>query len=884
MKKKFVIIDGNSLINRAHRAVKNPMVTTKGVYTQGVYGFINMLDKIKKEHKPSYLAIAFDMKGGTFRHEMYQEYKGTRAAADLELVMQFPIIKDILEAMNIKFVEKQGFEADDLIGSLAKIGEKEGVEPIVITGDKDALQLISDNTKVLITVKGVSQFTLYNEEVFTEEFGFPPKDFVDYKALLGDKSDNIPGVKGIGKVAGTNLITKYGSIEVIYENIDEISPAGMKAKLEDGKLDAFLSKKLATIITDVEMDVKIEDFEIKDFNYSKLVELYKELEFNSLLKKLKLPKDIKLDNIDTSGYEKVYIKNDEELKCLVEQIRKCDEIGVKIIDSEAKDNKKSESSLLGFQINKSIWGISQNNKGVKHIFEAIKENKISIFGHQLRNEILLAFENKVDDISIKDDTAILKYVIDANLSDYTLEGLALRDFSVNLVVNEKDKQLSFDSLDDAVILDEMEFLTKQFIIIDRLRKNGNDILSKENNLLKLYRDIELPLIEVMAYMQFIGFSLDIDKLTKIGKDIRTKIEDITGRIYEFAGEEFNIRSNQQLGNILFEKLGLPSAKKTKTGYSTSAEVMEKLIGEHPIISEVLSFRKLTKLESTYIEAMIPLAKKDGKIHSTFNQTVASTGRISSSNPNMQNIPIRDKEGKVIRSVFVASDDYILVGADYSQIELRVLAHLSEDEALIESFNRGEDIHKSTAARVMGIDTDKVTALDRSKAKAVNFGVIYGMGAFSLSEDLDISWTEAKKYIDGYFAKHKKVKEFLDTQIDKAKEEGYVTTILGRKRDIKEISANNIIVRQAGERLAMNSPIQGSAADIIKIAMRKVYDSLKGMKSRLILQVHDELIVEAHKDELDKVKKLLRESMESAIKLKVQLIVDLHWGDSWLDLK
>ena len=892
MSKKFVIIDGNSLINRAYFGIKPPMITKEGLHTTGVYGFLNMLAKFKKEYRPGFIGVTFDVKAPTFRHEAYKEYKAGRKPMDNELAMQMPILKDVLSAMNVKMLEIAGFEADDLLGTMSKLAEEAGYMPIIVTGDKDALQLASDKTTVDIVKTGGKNSKKYTREVFEEEYGFTPTEFIDYKANLGDSSDNIPGVKGIGEKGASQLIREYGSIENIYDKIDEI-PVKFKKKLEAGELSARMSKSLATINRQVPMEFEISEYEVKEPDYTKLIPIYRKLEFKSFLSKI----DVSLytdAKIDLKEYKTVLVQDEMRKEEFLQAVKDAKKIGIKTVDSDADEKLKRNNPLVGFFIENTVFGVFRDDEATYEAFEIITGENKEIFGHQIKCE-LIAIMDKFESEPRKDeriksnfnfniifDTAVSQYLINSSANDYSIYGIGKDDYNLNLDLEREEGQLGF-LVDSDFVKKDLENLSRQFSLIEHLLENDRDELEKAE-LTELFYNLEIPLIEVMAFMEYIGVQVDRKTLKNIGNTIETRIDHLSGEIYAIAGEEFNIKSPSQLGVILFEKMRLTPGKKTKTGYSTNAEILEKIREESPIIDKIMEYRKLTKLKGTYVDGLIPLIRKDGRIHSHFNQTVTTTGRISSSNPNMQNIPIRDEFGKLIREAFVARAGSTLVGADYSQIELRVLAHLSGDEALIESFNEGEDIHKSTAARVMGINIDDVTPIQRSNAKAINFGVIYGMGAFSLSEDLDISWKEAEKYIDDYFGKHGKVKAFMDEQIRFCRENHFVKTILGRKRYIKEIDAKNFMVRKAGERLAMNTPIQGSAADIIKLAMIKVYEKLKKMKSNLILQVHDELIIETHMSELDEVKSILKKSMEEAIALKVHLSVHVNEGKNWLQLK
>lgn len=884
MENKLIVIDGNSLINRAYYAMnKNPMVTKYGIYTEAVYGFINMLEKLKKEYDPQYLVVTFDVKAPTFRHKEYDKYKSDRKGMPLELVMQLPILKEVLDAMNIMYIEMEGFEADDLIGTISRQAEEKQINTLIVTGDRDALQLATDKTEVLFTKKGVSKFDLYNEKTFIDEYGFTPTQFIDCKGLMGDKSDNIPGVKGIGVKTATKLIVDYGSIENIYEKIDEVGPKGVQNKLMENYTQAFMSKRLATINRFVPMDMDFDQCQVKPYDYDKLVEIYTKLEFNSFLKKLEIPKDCnKNDELNKYAYKVIDENTIDDFK---EAISKVQEVGIKVTsDQNHKDIPVIENLAIAVDNTVYIfeWAMEEYRKYAE---EAISTK--AIYGHDIKNDIYNLLYLGMADFRVSGDVAIAEYVLDASKNDYAIEGLAWDRAQINmdeLAETSGDEEMQLDMFAQTEAKKDYSNLANWFTIVDKIREIQLELL-KEEELLKVYEEVELPLIEVMAYMEYVGFTVDVEKLHHMGVDLTNQIDEIAKNIHDLAGEDFNINSPKQLGVILFEKLQLPFVKKTKSGYATGAEVLEKIADKHEIVPLILEYRKLAKLNSTYVEGLNGVVAKDGKIHANFNQTVTTTGRISSSNPNMQNIPVKEEIGKQIRSAFVPmDDDYILMGADYSQIELRVLAHMSGDEALIDAFNKGLDIHKATASRVMGVPEDEVTPLQRSSAKAINFGVIYGMSSYGLSTGLNISVKEAEKYINDYFEKHKAVKDFMDLQVGFCREHGYVKTLLGRKRYIRQIKASNFNIRQANERLAMNTPIQGSAADIIKLAMIKVYNGLKGMKSRLLLQVHDELILEVHKDEEAKVKEILRENMENAIKLSVELSVDLNEGKNWMELK
>lgn len=903
MENRIIIIDGNSLMNRAFYALKRPMITKEGIHTGALYGFINMLEKLRKDYPAGYICVTFDVKAPTFRHKAYADYKGTRKPMAMELVMQMPLIKEILHAMNIKTIEMEGYEADDLIGTISKAGAEQGLKPLVITGDKDALQLADDNVHILYTIKGISTFKIYDDESFREEYEFSPIHLIDYKALVGDKSDNIPGVKGIGKVAATKLLKEYENLKNIYDNIDNIKPDGVRKKLEEDIQSAMMSLKLAEINRNVPMEIDFDEYKSEEPDYKVLAALYEKLEFKSFLKRLDIPEEL-IERDELPVFEGKII-DENQLSEFLAQLKKVNTVGVKVY-SDDNHLKTPEIYGVAFLLDNKIYYVkgdsadlsaesslnqlnSNANKSIKEIFACIRENNISIFGHYLKADMYALMSLGISEFNVAFDTAVGEYVLNPTLGDYSMEELSLSILNVDLQQGQEEqseKQMDlFASV--AEVSDDEKRLTescKYFPAVVKLMENEKKRIADEG-LEKVLNQAELPLIEVMAAMEYEGFAIDVECLRNLGKDISAKVDQLTASIYEHAGREFNIKSPKQLGEVLFDEMGLTPTKKNKSGYATGAEVLEKIKDESPIIPEILEYRKLTKLMSTYIEGLEAFIADDGKIHANFNQTVTATGRISSSNPNMQNIPIKEELGRKIRGAFVPSHkDAVLLGADYSQIELRVLADLSGDPGFIEAFNNGMDIHRATASRVMGIPEDQVTSLERSKAKAINFGVIYGMSSFGLSEQLHIPIKEADAYIRGYFEKHKAVEEYMNGQVEFAREKGYVSTILGRKRYINEIKASNFNVRQQGERLAMNTPVQGSAADIIKLAMILVYEKLKKYKSRLILQIHDELIIQVEKDELDEIQKLLKESMENAIKLQVKLSVDMHTGDNWESLK
>lgn len=887
--KRIAIIDGNSLVNRAYYAMRNPMITRDGIYTHGIFGFLNMMEKIKRDYEPEYMAIAFDMKAPTFRHKEYDAYKAGRKKMPPELAMQIPLLKDVLSAMNIKQLELEGFEADDIIGTVAKAAEEEGLEPYIITGDKDELQLATDTVKVIITKKGVSEFEIYDRQAMIDKYGFTPSQFIDFKGLMGDQSDNIPGIPGVGEKTATKLILEFGSVENIIENYEEIKQKGLRTKIEENAQLAVMSKRLATINVNVPLDTDFDEFLIREPDYDRLIELYRKLEFNKFLKKLKVSDtadgaaEPEADRVymDTSSYERILVDSDSTLEDMTLD-------GVAVIKVFGDGSHLSNPVIDGIAVINSGRYYYFDCRRMDGVYDWLTGQDISFAGHDLKNDYFMLMSRGLTDFETDFDTAVAQYVIDPGRNSYSLPALS-NEYLHSSLKEEKDFLADNSQVDlfTDTVKAYMDYGFEVCSAVLNLAEAQKEILQKES-LKNVAYEVEFPLVEVMAAMEHEGFRTDRAYLEEFGRTLSEEIEGISERIIEMAGEEFNINSPQQLGDILFEKLGLPAGKKTKRGYSTSADILEKIKDKHPIVPAVLEYRTLSKLKSTYIDGMIPLIDpEDDKIHAHFNQTVTATGRISCTEPNLQNIPIRQELGRKLRKAFVPDNgSCMLVGADYSQIELRVLAHMSGDEGLICAFNNGEDIHRATAANVLGVSEDEITIEERSRAKAVNFGVIYGMSSFGLSSELNITRKDAEEYINAYFDKHRAVKEFMDSQVEFCREHGYVTTVMGRKRYIKEIHASAYMARQVGERLAMNTPIQGSAADIIKIAMIRVHDALRknGLKSKLILQIHDELIINAYDDERDVVEKLLTENMESAYRLAVKLRADLNEGSDWYDLK
>lgn len=891
--KKLMIIDGNSILNRAFYGVQL-LSNSEGLYTNAIYGFLNIFLKYLEEENPQYICVAFDMKAPTFRHKEFEQYKAHRKGMPDELAMQLPILKEILQVMNISIFQKEGYEADDIIGTIARICEENNVECVIVTGDKDSLQLASKKTRIKlpITRKGTTETDEYDENKVYKKYGITPKQFIDVKGLMGDPSDNIPGVPGVGEKTALSLIQNYKNIEQLYENIKTVKTRkNIKESLINNKEMAFLSKKLATIDRDIPLAINLSDCLRKEYDKEKLLEIFRKLEFKSFIQKLQL-ESIEKNNIPKQGNYR-HITTIEELKNIAADILSKKEMTYLLYIDDGQPIHKIASLSVVLDPNTAAYidinnQLSENDfiKVFKPLFEDTNIRKI---GYNLKNDIVFLNRYGIQLNNIYFDCMIASYIINPSRTSYEINEIAKEFLDINIpsiesVLGKGKKKVSITEIDQSTAL---HFACQQVLVLQKLVKALKKKI-EEYDQEKLYYDIELPLIDVLAEMQIIGFKVDKKKLFEFSTKLNKKINELSNKIYKLAGEEFNINSPKQLGIILFEKLGLPVVKKTKTGYSTNAEVLEKLSGKHEIIQALIEYRQLIKLKSTYADGLMNVINPEtGKIHSSFNQTVTATGRISSTEPNLQNIPIKLELGREIRKMFIAStDEYVLIDADYSQIELRVLAHISGDPNLIEAFKNNEDIHTKTASQVFGVPIGEVTSLMRSRAKAVNFGIVYGIGDFSLSQDLGITRKEAKKYIDNYLAKYSMVHKYMHDIVKMGTEQGYVTTLLNRRRYLPELQIKNFVTRSFGERIAMNTPIQGSAADIIKIAMVNVYRELKkrNLKSRLILQVHDELIIETHKSEIEEVKEIVKNQMENAVQLQVPLVVDLNVGKSWYDAK
>lgn len=865
--KKLLILDSNSILNRAFYGVRY-LSARDGTPTNAIYGFLNILLKLIKEQEPDYICAAFDVKAPTFRHKQYEGYKAQRKPMPEGLAAQMPLAKDVLRAMGVTILEKEGYEADDIIGTVARLCEESEISCFIATGDKDDLQLASDKTKVILTVtkSGYNETIIYDDKAVKEKYHVTPTEFIDVKALMGDPSDNIPGVKGVGEKTAMSLIEKHHSIEYIYENIDGIGLKGaMLQKMKDGREMAFMSKELATINRNTPIEFNAEECVFDGFeNNGELYEILKRLELNSIIKKL-----------DLSGGDNVK-ENEDIFKDFSYQVGDKNMInGDKVTVVLDFDGDNISSAAVGAGNNAIVLNEQDDIK------ELLEDDSVAKVMFDVK-EAIVKLNGRIDIKNISDDTAIAAYLVDPAKNEYTIEKLASEYFGT-VIEKPEVKQLSL--LDD-VETDRSEYLAKCAVALGVLNDRIGDKI-KENGQEKLYQEVELPLVTVLAHLEINGFLVDDNQLKEFADKLGEKIDALTNEIYMLAGEEFNINSPKQLGVILFEKLELKPVKKTKTGYATNADVLEKLRDKHPIVNFIMEYRQLAKLKSTYCDGLTAVVNPNThRIHSVFTQTVTVTGRLSSTEPNLQNIPTRTELGREIRKMFVAKDGYVLVDADYSQIELRVLAHIANDETMINAFRNNEDIHAVTASQVLGIPLEDVTKEQRSSAKAVNFGIVYGIGEFSLAQDLHISVKEAKAYIESYLEKYHGVRNYMESIKEQAKKDGYVKTMLNRIRYIPELKSPNYNIRQFGERVALNTPIQGTAADIIKLAMVRVDNRLinEGLKSKLILQVHDELIVEAHKDEVDKVKQILNEEMQNAMELNVPLKVDMSTGHSWYDAK
>ena len=879
--KKLVLIDGHSILNRAFYGVPE-LSNSQGLHTNAVYGFLNIMFKILDEEAADYIAVAFDLSAPTFRHKAYAEYKGTRKSMPDELRKQVPLIKDVLSSMNIPILTKEGYEADDIIGTIAKRYQSDEVFVSVISGDRDLLQLSDKHIKIRIpkTSKGVTTIHDYLPEDVMNEYGVTPKEFIDVKALMGDTSDNVPGVPSIGEKTATKIIQEYHSIENAIEHVDELKPPRASKALSEHIEDAKFSKMLVTIVTDAPIETDISDMEVGNLYTKESLEWINKLEFKSFLKRyenVEIEASIELDT--------TVIDKQDAWESLYSKLKDSKELGISVCLEETAIKSYHVNSLYAISItleNKSY--IIKDMENIADILEEIIRLDARKYVLSLKPLIKLVKDMKAAKNFY--DISVAAYLINPLKESYFVEDIA-RDY-MGSACSSKSEMIGKAKLNEVLRFNDEKainyFATESYVALH----SGENILAKLESLelTELYENVEMPLIYSLAKMENTGVRVDEERLKKYADTLLEKIAKLEESITTKAGESFNINSPKQLGEILFEKLKLSGGKKTKTGYSTAADVLEKLAPEHEIIRDILEYRQLTKLNSTYATGLAGYIREDGRIHGTFNQTITATGRISSTDPNLQNIPVRTEMGSKIRDIFVPKEGYVFVDADYSQIELRVLASLSGDEKLIESYHSAADIHAATASQVFHVPLEEVTPELRRNAKAVNFGVVYGISAFGLSEDLSISRKEALDYINNYFKIYGGVKKFLDKQVADAKEKGYVKTMFGRIRPIPEIKSSNFMTRSFGDRVAMNSPIQGSAADIMKISMLKVDEALEksGFDARIVLQIHDELLVEVKEDEAAKVSELVEKAMKEAVSLKVPLEVDAHIGKTWLEAK
>ena len=892
---KLIVVDGNSIVNRAFYGIMGSKMlqTADGTYTNAVYGFLAILFKELDEVKPDYIAVAFDLKAPTARHKMYDGYKANRKGMPEELAAQMPILKDVLRAMNITIIEKEGYEADDVLGTLSRIGENSGLDVVLLTGDRDSFQLATDKVSIYIprTKAGKTETEIFNRDKVLEVYGVEPKQMIEVKGLQGDTSDNIPGVPGIGEKTALSLVKKYGTIDHLYEcvesNTDDLK-GKQREKIAENKELAMLSKTLGTINLETPIEKSIEDLKMKEWNKSEVYKIFKELKFNRYIDRFNLKDEIVEDESAepavTMDFEKAVINAEKfnDIKKKVIENRVCYFYVETVEDTNSIIKKKIKSISIYIKDENKVYDYKVSNiLELKDIFESEDVLKCS---YDLKDIYILCEEAEINPKNFMFDIRIAGYLLNSTTNQYSISDLMNEYLGIDINVDDgKQEQLNlFDVQEEK----ENEQIAVYAYSIGRL----HDVLEKdlkEKGMYDLFNNIEMPVLEVLADMQYRGMYVDKNELIAYGDELKVKLDELTNKIHELAGEEFNINSTKQLGEVLFEKLKLPVIKKTKNGYSTDVDTLEKLQCEHEIIEYILEYRQLAKLNSTYIEGMIPYINKNtGRIHSYFHQTVTATGRISSTEPNLQNIPTRIEIGKKLRKVFKPAENKVFLDADYSQIELRVLAHVSKDETMVDNFIHDEDIHAQAASRVFGVPLDEVTKELRSKAKAVNFGIVYGISDFGLAGQIHSSRKQAKQYIEQYLEKYSGIKTFMDEAVEDAKKKGYIETMYNRRRYIPELTSKSYMVRKFGERVAMNTPIQGTAADIMKIAMINVFRELKNrnLNSKIVLQVHDELLIETDIKEKDEVREILVNNMEHAAKLLVPLKVEVAEGENWYDAK
>jgi len=908
---RLVLIDGNSIMNRAFYGIMGSkmLMTEDGTYTNAVYGFLAILFKIYEDLNPEYMAVAFDLKAPTARHKMYEGYKANRHGMPDELAAQMPIIKEVLRNMNITIIEKEGYEADDVLGTLSIRGEKEGLDVTILSGDRDTFQLTSDKITVRIprTKMGKTEVEDFDKTKIIETYGLEPKQLIEVKGLQGDTSDNIPGVPGVGEKTALSIIKEYGSIENLYKELEEGKAETIKGKTREKIIEnkdlAMLSKELGTINREVPIDEKVDDLKVKEWDKEKVLEQFKKLRFNRYIERFNLRENTESkvnDKQEDNLFEiKEFEIGSEDSKQIIQKITSNKKMFYYLnkSDEQSTDARiKKQIKAISIQLDDMVYhsNIKDIEKFTLEFKDVLESEEIEKVGYKLKEDYVILKELGIELNNLKFDIVIAAYLLNPVENKYEINSLALQylnldadeylskvgatkneNAQINLFDNQS-KQEDSKKYEDAFKVHSICLLEKK--LLEKLE----EINSKD-----LFENIEMPLVKVLAKMQYEGMYVDREELIAFGETLKQGIETLRKEICDLAGEEFNVNSTQQLGTILFEKLNLTSSKKNKKGYSTDVDSLEKIKNEHPIVEKVLEYRGLMKLNSTYVEGMLPyINEKTKRIHSYFHQTVTATGRISSTEPNLQNIPTRFELGKRLRKVFKPKEGYVFIDADYSQIELRVLAHISQDEHMLEAFKNGEDIHKQAASKVLGIPIEEVTKEERSAAKAVNFGIVYGISDFGLAEQLGISRKESKQYIEQYLEKYSGIDKFMKDIVEKAKEQGYVETLFNRRRYIQELKSNNYMVREFGKRAAMNTPIQGTAADIMKIAMVNLDKELEKLQidAKIILQVHDELILEVKKEDNEIAKKLLKNCMENAIGLSIPLEVELQEADNWYEAK
>ena len=900
---RLVLIDGNSILNRAFYGIMGTkmLTTADGKYTNAVYGFLSILFKVMDDLNPEYMAVAFDLKAPTQRHKLYKDYKATRRAMPNELAEQMPMVKEILEIMNITIIEKEGYEADDVLGTLAREGEEAGLDVTILSGDRDTFQLATDKISIRIphTKAGKTEVDTFGEAEIIEKYGIKPKALIEVKGLMGDNSDNIPGVPGVGEKTALELVKQYGSIDNIYKAIDENTDTlkeKLREKLIANKDLALLSRTLGTINVEVPLEQKIEDFKLTDWDNEKLFEKFRELNFHRFIDRFNLKVELKDRNVE--DLLKIEQIEENKLKSVLDEVIKSKEL-VYFFEKSNQTNSTRiiKKKLLGISIyiqrKNTSYYINLNeqifNKYFKSIFE---DENIKKFGYDMAEDYVMLLERGTYTNNIYCDIKIAAYDLNPTANNLLIESIASQYLNIDVDEylakyehEEKNKNEQLNLFQEQKEDSKYVCGFKAYLVKAISEKTTEDL--KQNQMNNLFRKIEMPLVEVLGNMQYNGMYVDKDDLIAFGDKLKEQIEVLKKEIYELCGEEFNINSPKQLGVILFEKLGLTVYKKTKNGYSTDVDILEKLKDEHPVIEKILEYRSLMKLNSSYVEGLMPyINEKTKRIHSYFHQTITATGRISSTEPNLQTIPTRYELGKKLRKVFKPEEGNIFIDADYSQIELRVLADISGDRNMLKAFRNDEDIHKQVASKVFEIPMDDVTKEQRTAAKAVNFGIVYGISDFGLAGQLDITRKRAKSYIEQYLDKYSGIKKFMDEIVEEAKEQGYVETLFHRRRYIPELKSNNYMVRQFGSRAAMNTPIQGTAADIMKIAMINVFNRIKeeGIDAKIVLQVHDELILECSKDCAEEAKKVLKEEMENAAHLRIPLKVELSEADNWYEAK